>query len=440
MHSRETIAGALASAFVAGNLDVEELVARGSRVMGRTWRWLRPLARRIVQAHGGTVRPRTAVLEKFLLLDQGLARAYAKHDLRVANASGLRPSSSPIEAAKSWDAYPLTTTGELADWLGITVGELDWFADRRKLESKQSRLKLRHYRYRPLAKRAGQVRLVEAPKPRLKAIQLQILKEILDCVPPHPAAHGFRAGRSIKTFAAPHVGKQVVVKLDLHDFFPSIRLAQIQALFRSLGYPDGVADTLAGLCTNSVASEIWDGVNVSPSDLERQRQIRKYAQPHLPQGAPTSPALANLCAFRLDCRLTGLANAAGAQYTRYADDLVFSGDDEFRRGAKRFQIHVCAIAMEEGFSVHHRKTRIMCQSVRQQIVGMVVNQRLNVRREDYDRLKATLTNCIRYGARSQNRQGLVEFRSHLEGRVSFVELVNPARGRRLRELLRQVQW
>ncbi len=142
----------------------------------------------------------------------------------------------------------------------------------------------------------------------------------------------------------------------------------------------------------------------------------------------------------MDCRLTGLARSAAAEYTRYADDLVFSGDGEFRRVAKRFHIQACAIAMEEGFSIHHRKTRIMGQAVRQRIAGIVVNQRLNVVREDFDRLKATLTNCIRFGAQSQNRRGLVDFRSHLEGRVSFVEMVNPERGRRLRELLEQAPW
>jgi retron-type reverse transcriptase len=282
--------------------------------------------------------------------------------------------------------------------------------------------------------------MVEAPKPRLKEIQRRILAGILEHIPAHDAAHGFRRGRSIKTFAVPHVGKIVVLKIDFQDFFPSISVARIQALFRTVGYPEGVADLLAGLCTNTTPLDVWEG-NMTESAACQMRQSRwLYSQPHLPQGAPTSPALANLCAYRMDCRLHGLAHSAQAVYTRYADDLAFSGDCNFERVARRFQLHVCATAMEEGFSVHHRKTRIMRQGVRQRLTGMVVNQRLNVPRDDFDRLKATLTNCIRFGTQSQNRHGHDDYRRHLDGRISFVEMINPARGFRLRELFNQLEW
>ena len=165
-----------------------------------------------------------------------------------------------------------------------------------------------------------------------------------------------------------------------------------------------------------------------------------YSRPHLPQGAPTSPALANLCTYRLDCQLSGLARSAHADYTRYADDLAFSGECDFERVAKRFQIHVCATVMEEGLSVHHRKTRIMRQGVRQRLADMVLNKRLNVPRHDFDRLKATLTNCIRFGLPSQNRSGHDHYRGHLEGRISFVEMVNLTNGSRLRKLFNQIEW
>jgi RNA-directed DNA polymerase len=165
-----------------------------------------------------------------------------------------------------------------------------------------------------------------------------------------------------------------------------------------------------------------------------------HTRPHLPQGAPTSPALANVCAFRADCRLTGLARSAGAEYTRYADDLAFSGGEEFARGIERFSTHVAAVLFEEGFTVNHRKTRIMRQGVRQRLAGLVVNQRMNVMRSDFDRLKATLNNCVRLGAESQNRAAHAHFRAHLIGRIGWVESINPAKGQRLRALFDQIAW
>jgi hypothetical protein len=138
--------------------------------------------------------------------------------------------------------------------------------------------------------------------------------------------------------------------------------------------------------------------------------------------------------------LTGLAKAAGARYTRYADDLAFSGGEEFERCVERFSIHAAAILGEEGFAVHHRKTRVMRQGVRQYLAGLVVNERANVVRADFDRLKATLTNCARLGPESQNREGHAEFRAHLEGRVGFVAMINADKGNRLRAILERIQW
>jgi hypothetical protein len=142
----------------------------------------------------------------------------------------------------------------------------------------------------------------------------------------------------------------------------------------------------------------------------------------------------------LDCRLSGLAQAAGVTYGRYADDLAFSGDHLFERHAKRFSIHVAAIAIEEGFVVNHRKTRMMRQGVRQRLAGLVVNQRTNVARDDFDRLKATLTNCVRLGPESQNREAHEHFRLHLQGRVAFVESLNPQKGAKLRAIFEAIRW
>jgi len=228
--------------------------------------------------------------------------------------------------------------------------------------------------------------------------------------------------------------------MDLRDFFPTFAAARIQALFRMLGYPESVADMLGGICTNSVPGDVWHkpGFDVAPGSLREARIL--YRKPHLPQGAPTSPALANLCTYRLDCRLTGLAEAVGASYTRYADDLAFSGDAAFERRVDRFSTHVAVILHEEGFVAHHRKTRIMRQGVRQHLAGLVANRHMNIRRTDFDRLKAILTNCARLGPATQNRESHPHFRAHLEGRVAFVEMINPAKAQRLWAIFEQIRW
>jgi hypothetical protein len=208
--------------------------------------------------------------------------------------------------------------------------------------------------------------------------------------------------------------------MDLFDFFPSIPAVRVQALFRTMGYPETVADLMGGICTNAIRGNVPD----------------IYRRPHLPQGAPTSPALANACAWRMDCRLAGLARSLEAEYTRYADDLAFSGDVDF----DHVSTYIAAIVQEEGFTVHHRKTRVMRQGVRQRLAGLVANEKVNVIRADFDLLKATLTNCVRLGPASQNREGHSDFRSHLEGRVGFVESINPKKGLRLREISGQIVW
>jgi hypothetical protein len=261
----------------------------------------------------------------------------------------------------------------------------------------------------------------------------------LDRVPPHEAAHGFRAGRSITTFAAPHVGQPVVARIDLKDFFPCVTRARVTAMFRTVGYPEIVAELLAGLCTTVTPLHVWDGVEACSRSVLQATQSR-YRVPHLPQGSPTSPAIANLCAYRLDRRLAGLARAAGGSYTRYADDLAFSGDADFARGIKRFLVHVAATVAEEGFIVHHHKTRIMRDGVRQHLAGVVVNKCLNVRRRDYDDLKATLTNCARHGAGGQNRAAHPDFRAHLRGRIAFVTQLHPDRGHKLRQIFDRIVW
>ncbi len=440
--SASAVVSALARSLVAGQLAIEPVHARAVRTLGRPWRWLRPLASRYVETFAGRNRPRHSEVVRFLLNDPGFksARAKYRHELSIAEWLSEPQRMQPVAPAQRWGLPVIETERDLAQWLSVNTCELEWFADLKGFGAKLTRTKLQHYHYCILPKRSGGVRLIERPKPRLKESQRRILSDLLNRIPVHSAAHGFVAGRSIVTFAAPHAGQSVLLRLDLQDFFPAFPAARVQALFRTLGYPEMVADLLGGICTNSVPRAVWKirPPEIAPEPWLEARSL--YARPHLPQGAPTSPALANLTAYRLDCRLSGLAKSAGAVYTRYADDLAFSGGEEFNRVVERVSTHAAAIALEEGFSVNFHKTRIMRQSSRQHLAGVVVNQFVNLRRCDLDRLEAMLTNCVRFGPESQNRLRLPNFRAHLEGRVGFVEMIHRAKGRRLRGLFEAIRW
>jgi RNA-directed DNA polymerase len=439
--SLRDVAQTLARVFVSGPWCLDDLVDRGGKLFGRRWRWLRPLARRVLAEFDSGPRPPARRVAAFLIGDDKFHLAWEKDGLRTSGGRWLPPVMSPVPGAPSgWGVPAILTPGALADRLGLTLEQLEWFADRWRPGSRPGSGPLCHYRYQWRTKRSSSPRLIESPKPKLKAIQRRLLREILDLIPPHDAAHGFRAGRSVRTFVAPHVGKAVVVKMDLRDFFPSITDTRVSALFRTAGYPEHVARLLAALCTNGTPAEVFDEPGSPAGGPARWAIRRVYDQPHLPQGAPTSPALANLCAFRLDCRLAGLARVSGAEYTRYADDLVFSGGPGFARSAGRFPIHVGAIALEESFTVQHRKTRVMRRGVRQQVAGVVVNVRLNLARSEYDALKALLFNCVRFGPQDQNRAGHADFRAHLAGRIAYVASMNPTRGDRLRELFDRIAW
>jgi hypothetical protein len=426
----------IAAAFLAGPLEVgaEERIAEVTNVSSRA---IRGLVARLLAYFGDKKRPTSFRIRQFIEKDRGFQRFSSAKGFTFERRHQWERAMLPgAGAPRTWKVLPITAVGELAEKLNLRPNELLWFADGRGLERKVGEERLRHYRYRWIGKRDGSARLVEAPKQHLRTIQRFALEKILNAIPPHEAVHGFRKGRSIKSFTGPHAGKDVVLKVDLRNFFPSVSAARVRAVFLTAGYPENVAEVLMGLCTNSTPAAV-----IGEAPTEKGYYLQKlYGQPHLPQGAPTSPALANLCAFRLDCRLAGLAQAAGGTYTRYADDLVFSGGTDFARGVERFYIKVCAIALEEGFEVNTRKTRIMRRSVSQRAAGLVLNEKVNIGRREFDVLKAILMNCVRTGPSEQNREKVTDFCSHLAGRIAHVTMVNRERGEKLRGIFERIEW
>lgn len=352
------------------------------------------------------------------------------------------PSPSP-QMQTIWERWPvpaITTLSALAEYLGLSVHQLEGLAD---LHGIQQHLPLgprHHYRYRWVPSKRGKVRLLEIPKLRLKNVQRKILHGILDQAPPHAAVHGFRAGRSIVTNAKQHLKQEVVISFDLADFFPSVHQFKVMAIFRRMGYPRTVARNLAALCTKATPDEVWRTHPRYDHQPEQWLQMKCWRERHLPQGAPTSPALANLAAYHLDLRLAYLAKQKGWHYTRYADDLTLSGDRPLGRTRLSMMTLMHTIVEQEGFRLNLKKTHLMRQSQRQEVCGVVVNEKCNVRRAEYDELKAILHNCNKQGGASQNRYQHPDFPEHLRGRIAAMAEVNRAKGAKLLAVWEQIDW
>jgi RNA-directed DNA polymerase len=430
---RRELGAALAAAFLAGAWTETAMVRLGAEALSPRPQWLRSVVRQVRAAYPRPPadRPRELASYIALTLERYVARPYVRRWRDFTSEMGRTP----------WPTPRITTPGELADLLELDAGGLMWLADARGLERDTPHRRLRNYTYRWQPRRDGPPRPIARPKARLKEIQRWILHEILDHIPHHDAAHGFVPGRSVRTHAALHVGRATVVRLDLEDFFTSVPAARVFGVFRTAGYPEAVAHALTALCVTVVPATEWARIPrpSDPRQVHRHARLgRRLATPHLPQGAPTSPALASLAAHGLDRRLAALAPTLCAGYSRYADDLTFSGDAGLPAGT--LARVVAEIARDEGFRVAPGKTGVRRANERQLVCGVVVNQRLNVPRAEYDRLKAILHDAARHGPAAANRDDVADFRAHLLGRIAWVGQLHPARGQRLRARFDAIAW
>jgi hypothetical protein len=302
------------------------------------------------------------------------------------------------------------------------VSRLRWLVFHREVDSGT------HYHRWQIPKRTGGFRLISAPKPDLKRAQTWIARRVSEHLPVHGAAHAFLTGRSTVTNARVHAGARVVVKFDLADFYPTVTFPRVKGIFRKAGYREQVATILALLCTESPREQM----------VLRGRPYFVATGPRsLPQGAPTSPSLANTVCLKLDGRLTGLAHKLGARYTRYADDLTFSFHGETASVGLLLRA-VTGIVEDEGFAVHTRKTRVMRSGGRQKITGLIVNAPnrevpvARVPRKKVRELRAAIKN------RELGREGRGETLEQLRGWAAYVYMTDEKRGRQLLDRLNRL--
>ena len=269
------------------------------------------------------------------------------------------------------------------------------------------------YRTFQIPKKSGGTRTIEAPSDELKKIQLWIKENILDKFNPSQHAKGFKKGVSIYDNALPHVGKELVINIDLKDFFPSIKYSEIYKIFKYIGYTDGVSKLLTKLCTN-------------PKNV-------------LPQGSPASPSLSNLVSLKLDKRLSQLAYKIGADYTRYADDITFSGEASI----SQYVDLICKIIYEEKYEVNEDKFRLQYRFQRQEVTGLVVNTKVSVSEKLISEIENAIYYCTKYGVINHMARVKIDkgfYKEHLYGIAYFVKMVDKVKGEKYLSQLDKIDW
>lgn len=279
-----------------------------------------------------------------------------------------------------------------------------------------------------IPKKSGGTRKISSPCGTLMAIQ-ECLNEIFKVMYlPSAPVMGFVPGRSIVTNAAEHVNMNYVFNLDLKDFFSSIHQARIWKILQlpPFSFNRPIASMIAGLCCNTNSTT---GESV------------------LPQGAPTSPILTNLICRNLDRRLSGLAKRFGATYTRYADDITFSSINNIYDEGKAFRNELSRIICEQGFEINHKKTRLQSKVERQEVTGLIVNEKVNISRNYIRDIQSLMYIWERYGYKdacarflrkynidkAQKRDNL-KLEDIVRGRLQFIKQVKGANDRVYKKL------
>ena len=312
------------------------------------------------------------------------------------------------------------TEEDVAAALGLSLGQLRHFSIHRQKD------RVAHYVTFTRPKRSGGERTIMAPKRRLKGIQRRLVGLLVEKLPVTDHAHGFRRARSVRSGALPHVGHAVLLHLDLQDFFPTVTFARVRGYLIACGYGFPVATVLAVLMTEAERQ---------PVALEGELFFVPVGPRHCVQGAPTSPGLCNALVAKLDRRLAGLARKFGLVYTRYADDLSFSGELDGKTTG-RFLHHAAAIIEAEGFRTNREKTRVMRRGGAQRVTGVTVNQTLGLSRQERRRLRAAVHRLVT----AQPGRSPTDSPTTLRGKIAYLSMLNAEQAAPLLRRLVGVDW
>ena len=260
-----------------------------------------------------------------------------------------------------------------------------------------------------LPKKRGGFRVINAPSKKMKYVQRWVLDIILYKLDAGEYAHGFLPGRSIFSNASVHVGQELVLGIDIQDFFPTITLNRVSGLFRSMGYNEEISHALGELCTFN-----WK----------------------LPQGAPTSPMISNLIAWHIDIKLAKFCEKRDLHYSRYADDITISGGKDLPRYKKLIFNRI----QEEGFKINLKKVRLHHKGSSQRVTGLVVNDKVTIGRKKKNNLRAIVHNIAKNSPEDENHINDPFFKERIFGHLSLAKMIEPDFANPLIEMLQGVDW
>lgn len=301
------------------------------------------------------------------------------------------------------------------------------------------------YRVFNISKRSGGYRQISVPEDRLIIVQRWIHQNVLKKIKTHSSSTAFMSECSTFKNAREHCGAKWLVKIDIRRFFESISERQVYHVFRALGYKDLLSFELARLTTKlnygsrKYRSKRWK------TNSSHYKFYNYGILGHLPQGAPTSPLLANMVCYSLDEKLYQLAERYNCTYTRYADDIVFSGMDLDRTKSEEIISDISSELSKCGFKQNTRKTHIIPPGARKIITGLIVNDSApKIPKEFREKIEVHLYYAKKFGvAEHCKKRGFISiygFQNHLDGLIKYVEQVDIARGAKYRKQYYEISF
>ena len=294
-----------------------------------------------------------------------------------------------------------------------------------------------HYTYYLIKKKRGGFRRIIAPHSNIKYLQNWIKGNIIDKIEVNKSATGFVKKKSILDNALVHENQDVILNIDLSNFFESINERQVYGLFKSIGYAPNLAVEFAKICTSSISDYRFR--NLSDEEKPFFEDFHKAKEALLIQGAPTSPGISNIICRKLDVRLSKLSNKLGVSYSRYADDITFSGTDE-----KLPNVNILKkIIEDEGFKINWDKVGRYKTGQRQIVTGLLVDKKVRVPKKFKKDIYRHLYFCKKYGAFShfQRISPNKGYRKEwIIGKILFIHAIEPNEAKKMMEIVKQINW